>query len=77
MMNPKSRVLFEMRCTKCNKKFVSIIEKLAPCPYCGKLNDNKVRVIFQYPTDKKGKFVYVDALTGKFLKPKTERGPKS
>jgi Zn finger protein HypA/HybF involved in hydrogenase expression len=68
----KPSVIFEMRCTKCEKKFISKIQKLAPCPYCGKLNDNVTRVVFDY-IEKDG-HVYVDTLTGKFLKPKT--GPK-
>lgn len=65
----KPSVIFEMRCTKCEKKFVSKIQKLAPCPYCGKLNDNVTRVVFDY-VEKDG-HVYVDALTGRLLKPKT------
>lgn len=69
----KFQLVYEMRCTKCNKKFVSKIPKLAPCPYCGKLNDNVTRFVEIYPTDIPGKFAYVDALTGKFLKPKTSR----
>ena len=65
----KPSVIFEMRCTKCEKKFVSKIQKLAPCPYCGKLNDNVTRVVFDY-VEKDG-HVYVDSLTGRLLKPKT------
>ena len=47
-MTMKPSVIFEMRCTKCEKKFISKIQKLAPCPYCGKLNDNVTRVVFDY-----------------------------
>lgn len=68
----KPSVIFEMRCTKCEKKFISKNQKFAPCPYCGKLNDNVTRVVFDYI--EKDSHVYVDALTGKFLKPKI--GPK-
>lgn len=72
-MREKPKVLFQMQCTSCGKNFISVIDKLAPCPYCNKLNDNVKKVVFQYKSNIPGKFVYVDALTGKFLKVKQGR----
>lgn len=66
----KSEYVFEMQCIHCNRKFVSKIRGAVPCPYCTKMTDRIVRnvKVINDPTSL-GK-VYVDAATGKLLKPK-------
>lgn len=62
--------VFEMLCHNCRRKFISKIKSPVPCPYCGKMTDNTVRIVKVFHDPVLGN-TYVDARTGKFLKVKT------